>query len=205
MRNDSSSDKCNTTELINHFRRIRTSNRYEFKFSLCLICLPFLIQKYLPVIQNKHVHAPSYKLTHTLVNPHVELMQLHSCSHYVSLRCAELQWSDRCRAADSPARQDHHLCQSPQEQHHRPGVPGNDALIQLYCAVIAPLFGHLNGALHSLLSLNYDPEDCKVKSYLLYMIFHASYIYTERTHTLFIEDKLSWCNRNFLTMFFLHN
>lgn len=36
----------------------------------------------------------------------------------------ELQRSDGYRAADSPAGQDHHLCQSPQEQHHRPGVPG---------------------------------------------------------------------------------
>ena len=60
---------------------------------------------------------------HTCGSTH-ELMQLFSCSYYVSICLAELQWSDGCGAADSSARQHHHLCQSPQEQHHRPGVPG---------------------------------------------------------------------------------
>lgn len=41
----------------------------------------------------------------------------------------ELQRSDGHRTADSAAGQDRHLCQSPQEQHHGPGVPGTDARV----------------------------------------------------------------------------
>lgn len=44
----------------------------------------------------------------------------------------ELQRSDGHRTADSAARQDHHLCQSPQEQHHGPGVPGTGARVASY-------------------------------------------------------------------------
>lgn len=53
-------------------------------------------------------------------------MQLCSCFSHALFHFLELQWSDRHRIADSPARQEHHLCKSPQEWHHRPGVPGNN-------------------------------------------------------------------------------
>lgn len=92
-------------------------------------------------LSNRSHAATCLSIRKTLARPCYRLHILR----YVWLWFVELQRRDRCRTADSPARQNHHLRQSPQEQHHRPGVPGEamsclhpNKLIYSYCSNVWP-------------------------------------------------------------------
>lgn len=62
----------------------------------------------------------------------VELAGDEHTSSLCVLPLPELQWRDGRGAAHSAAGQDHHLCPSPEEQHHRPGVPGEQSVSRCF-------------------------------------------------------------------------